>query len=348
MRRTQQRRRPEGGLIRLPNHTLSGMERRLRTGNGEDTLRAIDGSLKLFGQLCIERGITVPMVHGVEAHSDHIELVFNGPIGAGTVAPPFEVRSGRSSAFIAKEEIVSCPADAHNPFPALVTVGNGPGGSQLVNVEAVGSLGLVGGPKDCEDVIRALAIEMATSCWAGQFDLVLVGFGNELTRFDRVASSSDLEMVLHRVHYHRLNGDALLRSSSYESFSHARTFEDSDTWDPLIVICGPGGEDADYAELVGAASDPRTGTAIIAPGPGLPASRIWNISSNEAAPPIDLFSSVAVPQRITSDELADIGELVDTACDYEPVNVSVQPYSAMSIRMTSRMPTQSPDGPSSR
>jgi len=123
------------------------------------------------------------------------------------------------------------------------------------------------------------------------------------------------------------------------------TFEDSDTWDPLIVVCGPGGGSADYAELVGAASDPRTGTAIIAPGPGLAASRIWNISRNEASPPIDLFSSVAVPQRISSNELADIGELVDTARDYEPVDVSAQPYDAMSIRMPSGLLSDPPDAP---
>jgi DNA-binding SARP family transcriptional activator len=279
----------------------------------------------------------VPIVRGIEAHSDHIELVFDRPMEVGTVPRPFEVRSGRLSALITKEGIFSRPVGGHNPFPTLVTVGSGRQGPQLVNIEAVGSLALVGDPEDYEEVIRALALEMATSHWADQFDLVLVGFGNELTRFDRVASSSDLEMVLHRVHYRRMNGEALLRSSSYESFSHARTLEDSDTWDPLIVICSAG---ADYAELVGAASDPRTGTAVIAPGPGHATSQIWNISGKERPFSVDLFNSAVVPQRLSSTELAEIRGLVDTARDYEPVDLSAQPYASLSITM----PSPPPDG----
>jgi len=341
MRRAQQRRRAEGGLIKLPNAALAAMERRLRIGGGEDILRAIDESLKLFRQVCIERGTVVPVVRGIEAHSDHIELVLDRPIDPGTIPRLFEVRSGRPSAFIAKEEIFSTLAGGHNPFPALVSIGNGPNGPQLVNVEAIGSLALVGEPTDCEGVVRALALEMATSHWAGQFDLVLVGFGNELTRFDRVASSSDLEMVLHRVRFRRSNGEALLRSSSYGSFSHARTFEDSDTWDPLIVICGPRDRSAEYAELVSAASDPRTGLAIIAPGSGHMTSRIWNVSNNQPSPSIDFFSSVAVPQRVTSTEFADIGELVDTARDFEPAGTSTQPYVSLSIPMPSQPPGSS-------
>jgi DNA-binding SARP family transcriptional activator len=176
---------------------------------------------------------------------------------------------------------------------------------------------------------------MATSHWADQFDLVLVGFGDELTRFDRVASSSDLEMVLHRVHYRRMNGEALLRSSSYESFSHARTFEDSDTWDPLVVVCGV---DVDCAELMEAASDPRTGTAIIAPGPGHATSQMWDVSGKERQSPVDLFNSAPVPQRITSKELADIRDLADIARDCEAVDLDAQPYASLSITMPSGPP----------
>ncbi|MGH9096673.1 MAG: LysM peptidoglycan-binding domain-containing protein, partial [Acidimicrobiales bacterium] len=308
MRRAQQRRRSEGGLIRLPSPNLEPMERRLRRGGGNDTLRAIDESLKLLRQACIEVGTKVPVVRGIEAHSDEIELVLDRPMDSETVPRPFEIRPGRPSVFIAQEEIPSSPTGSHTPFPTLVTIGDGQDGPQLVNVEAIGSLAVVGDPKDCEDVIRALALEMATSYWAGQFDLVLVGFGNELSRFDRVLSSSDLEMVLHQVHYRRLNGEALLRASSYESFYHARVFEDLDTWDPLIVVCGPGLTSEACAELMNASSDPRNGTATIAPGPGIPTSQIWNVSGQGRSFSNDIFDSPATPQSITPTELADIGE----------------------------------------
>jgi DNA-binding SARP family transcriptional activator len=309
------------------------MERRLRRGGGKDTLRAIDQSLKLFRQACIEMGTKVPVVQGIEARTDQIELVLDRPMDSEAVPRPFEIRSGRSSVFIAKEEIPSIPTGSHNPFPTLVAIGDGPEGPQLINLEATGSLAVVGDPKDCEDVIRALALEMATSYWAGQFDLVLVGFGNELARFDRVLSSSNLGMVLHQVRYRRLNGEALLRASSYESFSHARVFEDLDTWDPLIVVCGPGLRSEACAELMSAASDPRNGMATIAPGPGIPTSQIWSVSGTRRSFSTDIFSSPATPQSITPTELADIGGLVDTARDYESADLGASPYSAMSIPM---------------
>ena len=331
MRRTQQRRRSEGSLIRLPGPTLAPMERRLRRGDGQDTLRAIEESLKLFRQVCIEMGTKVPIVRGIEAHSDEIELVVDRPMDSETVRHPFEVRPGRTAAFIAKEEIPNGLAGSHNPFPTLVTIGSGPEGPQLVNLEATGSVAVVGDPTDCEDAICAVALEMATSYWAGQFDLVVVGFGNELTRFDRVLGNSDLEMVIDQVHYRRLNGEALLSASSYESFCHARVFEDSDTWDPLIVVCGPGIGGAARAELLRAASDPRIGTAIVALGPGIPSSQIWNVSGKGQSFTTDIFGSPTTSQRITPAEIADIGSLVDTARNYESVDFRAQPYAAMSI-----------------
>jgi DNA-binding SARP family transcriptional activator len=332
MRRTQQRRREQGGFIRLPDPRRGEMERLLRIGEGRGTVLAIDGVLKLFRRVCIDRGIPVPLVRGVEVHATEIELLVDRPMDRGEFAHPFAVRSDGSSVVILNADISGVPDDGYNPFPTLVTVGNEAGRSQLVNLEALGSLELVGDPVDCEGVIRALALEMATSYWADQFDLELVGFGNELTRFNRVASSSDPELVLQRLQHRREVGEELLRSSSYRSFSQARIFEDLDTWDPLVVICGPGAVDAERAELVRSGSDPRTGTSVIAPGSGRSASRVWNVS-NGLSSPMDLFSSVPIPQGITPDQLADIGELVDTANDHDSVGADAHPYRDMSIPM---------------
>ena len=56
----------------------------------------------------------------------------------------------------------------------------------MVNLESLGTLIVDGDPSASEGVIRALALELATSFWSGWFDLVVVGFGAELERFDRV------------------------------------------------------------------------------------------------------------------------------------------------------------------
>jgi DNA-binding SARP family transcriptional activator len=335
MRRTQQRRREQGGLIRLPDSTRARMERRLRIGEGPETLGAVDKALKMFRIVCIDRGATVPLLRGIEVHRNEIEIVIDRPIDPEVVSYPFERRSERSSVVIQKVDISEVPDGTYNPFPTLVTVGTGSNGPQLINLEAVGLLELVGDREACEEVVRALALELATSYWADQFDLELVGFGNELTRFGRVASSSDPETVVQGLWHRRAGGDELLQSSSYRSFASARTYEDLDTWDPLVVICGPAvGEES--AELLAAASDPRTGTAVVAPGRGLSTGHVWNVSSNGHSAPMEPFSSVVLPQGISADELSDIGELVDTAHDHESVGVTTHPYRDMTISMPSR------------
>jgi DNA-binding SARP family transcriptional activator len=335
MRRTQQRRREQGGFIRLPDSTRARMERRLRIGEGPETVDAIDKALKMFRTVCIDRGVTVPLLRGVEVHRNELEIVIDPTIDPEMFSYPFEPRSGRSSVVIQKGDISEVPDGTYNPFPTLVTVGTGSDGPQLINLEAVGLLELVGDPEACEEVVRAVALELATSYWADQFDLELVGFGSELTRFGRVASSSDPETVAQRLWHRRAEGDELLQSSSYRSFASARTYEDLDTWDPLVVICGPAVSEVS-AELLAATSDPRTGTAVIAPGRGRSTGLVWNVSSKGHSAPMEPFSSVVLPQSISSDELSDIGELVDAARDHDSVGLTMHPYRDMTISMPSQ------------
>lgn len=347
MRRTQQRRREQGGLIRLPDSARTGMERRLRMGEGPETILAIDRALKTLCTVCIDRGVPIPLLRGIEVQSSEIELIIDGPIDPEVIPYPFERRPERSSVVIRKPDIPELPDETYNPFPTLVTVGTGSDGPQLINLETLGLLELVGDQEACEATVRALALELATSNWADQFDLELVGFGNELTRFGRVASSSDPEAVVQRLWHRRATGDELLQSSSYRSFASARTYEDLDTWDPLVVICGPtiGYE---RAELLGAASDPRTGTIVVAPGRGLSTSHVWNVSADADSTPMVPFSSVVAPQGISSDELSDIGELVDTAGNHESVGVTAHPYREMAIPMPSGAPAPTVRGHGNR
>ncbi|MHB1712007.1 MAG: AfsR/SARP family transcriptional regulator, partial [Acidimicrobiales bacterium] len=340
MRRTQQRRRVSGGLIKLPDRERSMLERRLRSGDGDSTAHAVDLSLKLFARGCVALRGVAPLVFGVEVHPDEIELLLEHPMDHNDVPEPFGIRVGQPSVSAAKADLAEVTSEAYpgmtrarSPFPTLVTLGTGADGPRLVNIEAVGSLALVGDPSACEGIVRALALELATSQWAGQFELVLVGFGDELARFDRVRTVTDTAVLLHQLHYRRLNGEVLLESSSFGSFAHARMHEDADTWDPLVVVCSPGAVNGDFAELVAAASNPRTGTAVIAPGPGHPASHVWDIERGELSTSLDLFGSFVLPQSISSRELADVGALVTTAADCVSVTVTDHPYGAMSIPM---------------
>lgn len=105
------------------------------------------------------------------------------------------------------------PADGRTaaPAPLLVTAGHGTDGIIMVNLESLGALTVDGDPTGCEGVVRALALELATSHWTGRFDLNVVGFGVELERFERVVSVSDVPKLVDRLQRRRLNCELLLR-----------------------------------------------------------------------------------------------------------------------------------------
>ena len=206
MRRAQQRHRRTGEHIRLPRPALSSLERRLRISDDPLAPYAVDAALRLFAAVVSGGG---PVIIGVQVHPDDIELIPEDDRWTGTVPNPFEIRLGGSSWFVARRLLAfrepndaDSDQEAEAPCPALVTVGRSDVGPCLVNLEAIGSLAVCGDIMACEGLLRALAVELATSFWADQFDLALVGFGQELSRFERVRVLPDalplVEELRHR------------------------------------------------------------------------------------------------------------------------------------------------------
>ena len=192
MRHAQQRHRRVGEHIRLPHPALSSLERRLRISDDPLAPYAVDAALRTFASRSSTASGTSrasgasaagrPVVAGVQVHPDDIELVPEDDRWTGTLPGPFESRLGSSSWFVARRLLTwpepddtdgSC--DDESPCPALVTVGRSEAGPCLVNLEAMGSLAVSGETAACDGLLRALALELATSFWADQFDLVLVG-----------------------------------------------------------------------------------------------------------------------------------------------------------------------------
>ena len=292
MRRVQQRHRRGGSFIKLPSAAQRSFEQRLRVSEGFGIGSDVDSAIRRLVQ---ERDESAgfPTIKGVRVGDDVIELIVEGGGGVSTKSSPnsFAVdldgrtyridRSALSATDVTDVTDVTDTAAAdpialHQgerlrrtsvpPAPLMVTAGHASGGLIMVNLESLGSLVVEGDPLGREGVMRALALELATSYWAGAFDLVLVGFGSELERFDRVLSASDTAALMDQVCRRRLNAVQLLQSTGYQSFAHGRCTEDSKRWDPLAVICGPTMSEADVGELLALADDPRLGIAVAAAG----------------------------------------------------------------------------------
>jgi DNA-binding SARP family transcriptional activator len=331
MRRAQQRHRREDEYIRLPHPALSSLERRLRISDDPLAPYAVDVALRMFAS----GGSSVggPVVAGVQVHPDDIELIPEDDRWAGTVADPFETRSGNSSWFVARRLLTWPESDdaeggsaTEAPCPALVTVGRSESGPCLVNLEAMGSLAVSGEATACDGLLRALALELATSFWSDQFDLVLVGFGQELSRFERVRVLPDAAALVRELEHRGRDGRSLLHTAGYRSFSEARMVAGSDTWDALVVLCGPSVGVPEARDLVDQAGDAETGLAVVVCGDAYGSRHTLTLDGTGSSSPLDLLSNVVWPQRVESSELEGLGGLLTTAADLSSVPASAEPY----------------------
>ncbi|HEX4216922.1 MAG TPA: hypothetical protein VHZ02_01020, partial [Acidimicrobiales bacterium] len=347
MRRAQQRHRRVGEHIRLPHPALSSLERRLRISDDPLAPYAVDAALRTFasgssmGSVPLTAsGATAagrPVVAGVQVHPDHIELVPDDDRWAGTVPDPFETRLGSASWFVARRLLTWPDPDATDesrdgeaPCPALATVGRSDAGPCLVNLEAMGSLAVSGEPTACDGLLRALALELATSFWADQFDLVLVGFGQELSRFERVRVLPDASALVGELEHRGRDGRSLLHTAGYRSFSEARMAAGADTWDALVVLCGPSVSPSDARAVVDQAADAETGLAVVVCGDTGRTRHSLMLDGTGSSSPLDLLGTVVWPQRVESSELEGLGALVTTAADLSSVPASVAPYASIS------------------
>lgn len=344
MRRVQQRHRRGGSYIRLPDRARRRFEQRLRAGDGSDTPHAIDRSLRLLFRSWSGTVADWPTVKGVRIVADSIELLIDDVESLDRIPEPFTISDDGASLRL---ERTSLPGPARrdrslggrrSPAPTLVTAGQSPEGLILVNVEFLGSLVVNGDPSGCEGVLRALTLELATSYWADQFELVLVGFGAEFERFDRISTVVDVPSLVHRLCHRRLSGEALLQATGFDSFARARSSEDLGRWDPLVVICGPATVDDDVVELLEVGSDPRGGTSVIAVGTQDEADHALTLSGAGRWSSLELLGSVILPQRIEAGELADVGAVLDAAADLGSVAPSEAPYAHMLIPLPAPAP----------
>ena len=344
MRRVQQRHRPEGTMIQLPDRTGSAFEQRLRMGDGSSLITDVDRSLRLLASACSHAECDSPAVKGIRVQPDSIEVVIDGLDAADREvlerqAAQIHFTEEGSSVLVDRATLGrwSDPSGGYRPdrsiAPLLVSVGSGPAGVVMVNLETLGSLVVSGSAADGEAMVRALALEMATSHWAGQFDLVLVGFGAELERFDRVTAMTEVPALVRRLCRRRISGTELLRSSGFSSFAGARTVDESAVWDPLVVICGPMLAQSDVIELLEVASDVRRGTAVVALGEEVEAVHAVSLSGGDRAASLELLGSVVFPHQVESDELTEVGALLDTATNRTSVLSSDEPYMTIPIRL---------------
>ncbi len=201
MRRTQQRLRPTGLRIALPEGVLAELERGLRIAADPGSVDWVDLSLRLLSVTVQRSQLAIPAVSAVRLRDDAVEIVLEATGQPRLAPPPFEPSSDGSSWLLTKSgrrlhelqhdsEVVGIDA----PLPSLVTLGRDDLGIVMVNVETAGSVAVSGAETD--PLVEAIAVELATARWSDQIDVVLVGFGPDNEGLERVSHANSLRAVV--------------------------------------------------------------------------------------------------------------------------------------------------------
>lgn len=201
------------------------------------------------------------------------------------------------------------------PYPALVSVGHDADGRWLLDLERVGTLGLDGPARRCEDFSRHLVAELAVNSWSDLNYVTMAGFGAELVGLHpaRLSVVEDLSAAAAGLQ-DRLEDNAEVSARHGVSVLSGRLrVIAGDSWMPEILVVAPNmaiGADAVNA-LSTAVAGQRNAVALVLGGPGAPAGEGWQVSLTEDGrlliPELDL--SLHAPQ-LTAEQGADIAALV--------------------------------------
>src|SRR5690606_2781692 len=128
-----------------------------------------------------ERGVALPPVRLARLTVEQLELYLAEPT---ELPPPFQATAephvwflpATARSAIEAADVSAVPA----PYPSLVTIGHLDNGHLLVDLERLGTLALIGDPDGAREIAAALAVELATSPWADDLQITLVGLCPEL------------------------------------------------------------------------------------------------------------------------------------------------------------------------
>jgi nucleoid-associated protein YgaU len=175
-RARQQRRRRPGQRIAMPPPDLTRAELDLRLVEDPDALARVGQALRTLSVLLSEAGRALPDLRLVRLADQDLELYLAEPGGlpapfAGTADPTVWTLPA-DAPLLSAAELAAVPS----PYPSLVTVGHDLDGAHvLLDLEHVGALAVDGDHDSSVAVLAAIAAELATSTWAEDLQVTLVG-----------------------------------------------------------------------------------------------------------------------------------------------------------------------------
>jgi nucleoid-associated protein YgaU len=181
LRRFEQgRRRKPGERIAMPSDESVTTERSLRAVEDPTGVAAIDRTLRFVGAWCADTHTALPKLTMVRLADGVVQLRLAAP---ADLPEPFSATSETNTEWsVLPTALPNTGSAAEAPYLALVTLGHDTNrGHVLVNLEQIGSLGVIGESESTtHGVLTAIAAELASLEWTEGIQVTTVGFGSEL------------------------------------------------------------------------------------------------------------------------------------------------------------------------
>lgn len=243
-RARQLRSRRAGHRIPVPDE-LSAVELEARVLEEPDTSQLLNLGVRTLAQALASTGTPAPTLRGARLTGDALELFLAAPRPAppapftrGADDTVWVLHASATGALIDAAAATRVPA----PYPTLVTIGkDADGAAVLLDMESISALTLVGSAEDAQEVLAAIALELAVSDCADDMAVHLVGWGKQLAQVvnaDKLHYADDLDSVLDTLEDHVRESRELLDEDDVRDVPTARaTKTASATWTPVVVLC---------------------------------------------------------------------------------------------------------------
>lgn len=321
----QQRRRRPGQRIAMPDPGLAPAEVELRLVEDPDGRLRTGQALRTLSVLLAETGVALPALRMARLSFGALELYLAEP---AVLPAPFAATGDPTVWTLPAEaplptaaELTAVPA----PYPGLVTLGHDLDGAHvLVDLEHCGSLAVTGDEAATTAVLAALATELATSVWADDLQVTLVGCLPELPdalSTGRLRHVTGLDELLRALERRSAAVRASLMSLGVPDLQHARTAvgqRHTDNWTPEILLLTQPLAPADRERLHALLHDlPQVGLAAVTTGDS-PLGE-WTLNLDTVDSETDNVAVLAPvglslrAQRLTTSDLSQLLDLLAVA-----------------------------------
>lgn len=323
-RARQQRQRNSGQRIAMPPPDLASVELELRLAEDPSGLRRVDQALRTLSLRLGERSQTLPPLLWARLTAQEFCLrlaepeVLPAPF-ASTADPRVWVLAA-STPLPSATQLAAVPA----PYPGLVTVGQDQDGAQiLLDLEFTGGLAVLGEPDDQVAVLAAITAELATSPWADDLQITLVGCLEQLPEAlgtGRVTHVDDVAKLLPALEHRASAVRAALQSQGLRHLREARTARPDAgvagaCWPPdIVLLAGPIAPALSSRLWALLQNLPRAGTAVVTAGDS--ALSEWQLTFGTSDPSTAVlapFKLALRPQKLTTTDLHQLLSLLAVA-----------------------------------